>query len=233
MAGKRAPKWRKMYGRRILLCADAFALASSNLGQVQITYRQRNPANPNMLFERPKSALGWAEVAPLGALFALTLELYLKTLQTIDRGEYSGGHKLNVLFNSLRTPTKRLIREEYYRLLQTDEITRTRLRDNPKMNFKFEKRLAACSNAFTFNRYLFESKRLPRTGGWTGAVITRAVRNVIAAKKPSWHKWVFGSLKHCQPKFQFHQMPGQLLALSVCHAPHVVLCLLPNPRPQP
>lgn len=129
-------------------------------------------------------------VPPSFTCRAFSLELYLKTLLTIERGGYpQSGHNLESYMEPLSIETKNKIRD-YTNMIavpsrkKDQELSRQRGFPAPP-DFDYDTALKASANAFVNWRYVYEGNFKPAEG-WQGGEIIQAVRRIILEHHPDW-----------------------------------------------
>lgn len=128
--------------------------------------------------------------APAGTCAALALELYFKTLITIEKGGYErGNHDLYQYFSALSSTSQDKIR--LYAAPRVDNLKdaiaaiATRNNEQTIKIYGFDDMLKASKNAFMKFRYHFE-QTMEDGEGWTGYPISDAIRKVILDIHPEW-----------------------------------------------
>jgi hypothetical protein len=117
---------------------------------------------------------------------SLSLELYLKCLLSLEKGDYTRGHEIVKLFNDLsidrRTRIKELFAEEFNRI---PHLVYLRQQAKDKKKYEIEQILQQANNTFVEWRYAFEGLKNVE---YTGQPVRNAVKRVILEIKPDWMK---------------------------------------------
>lgn len=118
---------------------------------------------------------------------ALSLELYLKCLLSIEKGDYDFEHELVKLFNAIsparQLRIKELFVEEFNRI---PHLVYLRQVATDKKEYEFDRILERANHAFVEWRYAFEG--LESGVQYNGQPVRNAVRRVILEIKPDWIK---------------------------------------------
>lgn len=122
-------------------------------------------------------------IIPYSVNLAFALELFLKCLITIEKGETPEGHKTEVLFSELSERSKK--RTIDYFENPSDEARRIRdaMENFRNTKIRFEEALARGNDTFRNNRYLYEH---PGSFRIASGDIIEGVRFAIMDHHPEW-----------------------------------------------
>lgn len=142
--------------------------------------------NADSFSRRTNSAeieFGWAQQVNL----AFAVELYLKAIIEVEKGELARGHNLKSLFRLLDNKTKDAI-YNYWRALSGTNIP-----DNKKIRKWFNDNIYACSNTFERFRYVHEwaGCRASMEASWDMEQFNQL--SILSGSRPFGELQVYGS----------------------------------------
>jgi hypothetical protein len=121
---------------------------------------------------------------PAAVLSALALELLLKTVKTLQCGNYLATHNLTHLFNDLDAADKAIITRYATECYNKDPLPAGYL--GLKQVFDIDEILAMSANGFTSLRYSFESNAARKGNGYVAKHVNQAIRLWMVERKPEW-----------------------------------------------
>ena len=129
-------------------------------------------------------------IPPSFTCIAFSLELYLKSLITLEKGGYTkGNHNLEKFIEMLNPDTKDKLRL-YAIAIAEPQIKQfqdfAKAKGLPPLpDFDFDAALTASKNAFVNWRYVYE-ENFKENEGWQASEIILAVRKIILELHPEW-----------------------------------------------
>jgi hypothetical protein len=179
--------------KQIFQLAEQFHLSSLAI----MTQYVRNATAPEKRLGDPSEGVivmgkvADVEIFPSYTCAAFSLELYLKSLLTIEHGELEqGGHYLSTYFVPLSPESKVKIR--LYAEERGEEATQRNQRVSDKENlgiaypkFDFDKAMEDAERSFVKTRYAYEDN-FEIGGAFTSHSIICATRRVILDRYPEW-----------------------------------------------
>ena len=163
---------------QIFLTAEAFRTAAVVL--------------ENTLSREKLAVYSWPAVANN----AFAVELYLKTLLTVEHGRCGRGHDLTELFRNLTPQSRNSLTKKHNALAKTDRVLALA---NKHMGFKVDLQSLLVQGRLAFEQYRYAYEGVPTSAGWGLHVFLFCIRDHILQLRPEWKKKrAFGFLN---PKF--------------------------------
>jgi hypothetical protein len=163
---------------QIFLTAEAFRAAAVVL--------------ENKLSQEQLAVYSWPAVTNS----AFALELYLKTLLTIEHGRCGRGHDLTKLFRSLTPQSRDSLTKKHNALAKTDTLLAA---VNKHTGMKVDLQSLLVQGRMAFEQYRYAYEGVPTSTGWGLHVFLVCIRDHILRHRPEWKKEpAFGFLN---PKF--------------------------------
>jgi HEPN domain-containing protein len=164
------------------------AMSKHDPSNIFVVAEQFRHASKFLNFSMLKGVCEYDVRVPMVTCSAFALELYLKSLISMERGaKPPEKHELDFLFGKLQCSSQAEVRR-FFDANSVETIAFARAEHEgqrqpaPRINFDFC--LKASRRAFPVSRYVYEG--MPALQGWLGEVIMEGARAIILKRFPAW-----------------------------------------------